>query len=169
MRFNQQANDSDDYYEQAEAIAKSINDDFALSFVYHHRGYQLINKPNPDYENGRRLSDEAAKIAAKLGLTDIHFWSLLNRGSCEHELSQFEQALATHHEAFDLARGQNNHYWMAGVQRSIGEDYDRMGNHDLAQQAFDESLSLWRHVKAKTQIADLTDYLSERDYTIRSE
>ncbi len=169
MRFNQQANDSDDYYEQAEAIAKSIDDDFALSFVFHHRGYQLINKPNPDYENGRRLSEEAAKIAAKLGLTDIHFWSLLNRGSCEHELGQFEQALATHREALELARGQNNHYWMAGVQRSIGEDYDRMGNHDLAQQAFDESLSLWRHVKAKTQIADLTDYLSERNYTIRSE
>ncbi|MBZ0309581.1 MAG: tetratricopeptide repeat protein [Anaerolineae bacterium] len=169
MRFNQNASDSDDYYEQAEAIARSTNDDFALSFVFHHRGYQLINKQNPDYEKGRQLSDEAANLAAKLGLTDIRFWSLLNRGSCEHELGQFEQALATHQEAFELARNQNNHYWMAGVLRSIGEDHDRMENHDQAQQAFNESLSLWRHVKAKTQIADLIDYLSERNYTIKSE
>jgi tetratricopeptide (TPR) repeat protein len=169
MRFNQNASHSDDYYDQAEAIARSTNDDFALSFVFHHRGYQLINKPNPDYENGRKLSDEAARIAAKLGLTDIHFWSLLNRGSSEHELGQFEQALATHQEAFDLAQSQSNHYWMAGVLRSIGEDHHRMGNHDQAQQAFDESLTLWRHVKAKTQIADLIDYLSERNYTIKSE
>jgi tetratricopeptide (TPR) repeat protein len=169
MHFHQNIDGSDAYYNQAEVIARSTDDLFALSFVLHHRGYQLINKPQPDYERGRQISDEAAKIATKLELVDIQFWSLLNRGSSEHELGQLEQALATHLEAYEIAQRQNNHYWMAGVLRSIGEDHHKMGNLEQAQQAFNESLIRWRHVKAKSQIADLIQYMSDRNYAVTPE
>jgi tetratricopeptide (TPR) repeat protein len=165
--FHQHAADSDTYYERAEAIARQIQDDFALGFVLHHRGYQFINQPEPDYERGRDLSDESAKIAEKLGLTDIHFWSLLNRGSCEHELGQLDLALATHQEAYALAAEQNNHYWMAGVLRSIGEDHHRLNNRSQAQEAFDESITLWHQIKVNAQVADLTKYMTERGYTAK--
>jgi tetratricopeptide (TPR) repeat protein len=135
--------------------------------VLHHRGYQFINQPEPDYERGRDLSDESAKIAEKLGLPDIHFWSLLNRGSCEHELGQLDLALATHQEAYALAAEQNNHYWMAGVLRSIGEDHHRLNNRSQAQEAFDESITLWHQIKVNAQVADLTKYMTERGYTAK--
>lgn len=169
MHFHQHADDASDYYNEAEAIARKLDDDFVLSFVLHHRGYQCINQNPPDYACGKDLSDEAAKLAAALGLSDIHFWSLLNRGSCEHELGLLNQALATHYEAYDLARDQNNHFWTAGALRSIGEDYHRMDNRIQAQEAFDGALALWRQVRAKAQAEDLVQYMKEREYTVKSE
>lgn len=164
VRFSQHDADADSYYEHAETIAREIADDFALGFVLHHRGYQFINQPIPDYERGRDLSDEAARIAAGLGLSDIQFWSLLNRGSCEHELGQLERALATHHEALQLAVEQGNHYWEAGVLRSIGEDYHRLNDRSRAQDAFDRALELWQGVKAKAQADDLLQFMSDNGY-----
>lgn len=164
VRFHQQAADADSFYERAETIAREIADDFALGFVLHHRGYQFINQPTPDYQRGRDLSDEAARIAAGLGLADIQFWSLLNRGSSEHELGQLDRALATHHEAYQLAAEQSNHYWMAGVLRSIGEDHHRLHDRVQAQDAFDRALDLWQRVKAKAQADDLLQFMSENGY-----
>ncbi|MBI5668052.1 MAG: tetratricopeptide repeat protein [Chloroflexi bacterium] len=169
MRLLQNADDANDYYGEAETIARNLSDDFVLGFVLHHQGYQFINQQPPDYERGKELSDEAAKIAAALRLPDIHFWSLLNRGSCEHELGELSQALATHYEAYELAKEQNNHFWLAGVLRSIGEDYHRMDNRVQAQAAFDEALALWREVKAKAQADDLIQYMNERAYTVQPE
>ncbi len=169
MHFQQSKSDADDYYEQAEAIARNENDDFALSFVLHHRGYQFINKPEPDYERGRELSDEAARIAAKLDQADIQFWSLINRGSAEHELGQLDMALATHREAFELAGHQHNYDWMAGALRSIGEDYHLIGNRREAQQAFDEALVLWRRVRAKAMVGDLIQHMEAQNYTVKPE
>jgi tetratricopeptide (TPR) repeat protein len=169
MHFEQKTDDADDYYAQAEVIARNLNDDFALGFVLQHRGYQFINRLEPDYEKGRELSDEAARIAAKLNESDLQFWSLINRGSSEHELGQLEVALTTHREAYDLACHENNHDWMAGALRSIGEDYHELGYHNEAQQAFDEALVLWQRIKAKAQATDLIQHMEARNYVVRQE
>lgn len=164
VRFHRHDADADRFYQRAETIARAIADDFALGFVLHHRGYQFINQPVPDYERGRDLSDEAAAIAAGLGVSDIQFWSLLNRGSCEHELGQLERALATHREAYQLATGESNHYWEAAALRSMGEDYHRLNDREQAQDAFDRALDLWQRVKAKAQADDLLQFMSEQGY-----
>jgi tetratricopeptide (TPR) repeat protein len=169
MRLHQNAADSSRYYDRAETIARNLDDNFVLAFVLHHRGYQFINQNPPDYVRGKELSDEAAKIAAAHELHDIHFWSLLNRGSCEHELGQLNQALATHYEAYTLAREQNNHFWTAGALRSIGEDYHRMDHRIQAQEAFDGALALWRQVKAKAQADDMIQYMKNREYAVKPE
>jgi tetratricopeptide (TPR) repeat protein len=169
MHFQLNGGDADDYYAQAETIARNLNDDFALSFVLHHRGYQFINQPQPDYERGRQLSDEAAALAAKLDVPDIYFFSLINRGSSEHELGQLDAALATHREAYAVACRENNHDWMAGALRSMGEDYHELGDYDEAQRAFDEALTLWRRIKAKAQAADLIQHMEAKNYTVKPE
>jgi tetratricopeptide (TPR) repeat protein len=169
MHLQQNRDDADDYYAQAEAIVRDLDDEFALSFVLQHRGYQFINRLDPDYERGRELSDEAARIAAKLNEPDLQFWSLINRGSSEHELGQLDVALATHREAYDLACRENNHDWKAGALRSIGEDYHELGYHDEAQQAFDEALTLWRRIKAKAQITDLIQHMAAINYAVKPE
>ena len=169
MHFQQKRDDADDYYAQAEAIARNLDDEFALSFVLHHRGYQFINRLEPDYERGRELSDEAARIADKLDVRDIYFFSLINRGSSEHELGHLETALATHQKAYELACRENNHDWMAGALRSIGEDYHELGYRDEAQHAFDEALTLWRRIKSKAQITDLIQHMAARNYAVKPE
>lgn len=169
VRFRQQAADADMYHQQAEKIAKTHEDDFALAQIIHNRGYQATFQAHPDYKLGRTLSDEAVEIASRQGLTAIHFWSLVNRGACEHELGHFEIALLTHREAYQLAQEHENYPWMAGALRSIGEDYDRLGERTEAQKAFDEALALWQQSGAKAMVDDLISYMQEKNYTIRVE
>ncbi len=164
--FAQKKEEADDYYQRAEALARELGDGFALSFVLHHRGYQFINQPQPDYHKGRELSDEAATIAAANELTDIHFWSLINRGSAEHELGLLEIALQTHQEAHTAAVRENNHDWMAATLRSMGEDHHKMGSRAEAQAEFDQALGLWRGMHAKAQVDDLIEYMRAGNYSI---
>jgi tetratricopeptide (TPR) repeat protein len=169
-RFLQNAADADRYYETAEQIARESQDDYALSFVLHHRGYYMTQRqPNPDHEAGWRLSDEAAAIAARYELHDLHFHSLINRGGSEYELGRIQDALATHLEAHNLAQTQNNHPWMASALQSLGEDYHALEDHARAQQSFDEALTLWRQAGGKAQARTLIDFMESRGYTVKPE
>ncbi len=167
--FEQKKPQADDYYRRAEALARALDDSFALSFVLHHRGYQLINKPEPEYAQGRALSGEAAQIAAAHELTEIYFYSLINRGSAEHELGLLAAALDTHQEAHGLAIQENNHYWIAASSRSIGEDQSKLGRRVEAQAAFDRALELWRGMQAKAEADDLIQYMRTENYDIKPE
>jgi len=169
VRFLQNAPDADDYYEEAEQIARNSQDDFALSFVLHHRGYQLLNKPDPDYERGWKLSDEAAAIAARLELPDVHFHSLINRGAAEFELGRINEALKTHQEAHSLADAQHNLPWLAYALQSLGEDFDRLQNREQAQQAFDRALAIWRQTGGKAQAAKLIEFMHSHEYAVQPE
>ncbi|MBZ0294534.1 MAG: tetratricopeptide repeat protein [Anaerolineae bacterium] len=169
VRFLQSLPDADHYYEEAEQIARTSNDDFAMAFVLHHRGYQLLNKPDADYERGRALSDEAATIAERLELPDIHFHSLINRGAAEFELGRVKEALATHQQAHALASTHHNHPWLAYALQSIGEDYDRLQQQEQAQQAFDQALAIWRQTGGKAQAATLTEFMHTHQYTVQPE
>ena len=169
VRFLQNAPDADHYYEEAEQIARNCDDKFAVGFALHHRGYQLLNKREPDYEKGWELSDEAATIAEQLELSDIHFHSLINRGAAEFELGRIEEALATHQQAHALASTHHNHPWLAYALQSIGEDYDRLQNQEQAQQAFDQALAIWRQTGGKAQAATLIEFMHAHQYTVQPE
>ena len=128
-----------------------------------------MNKPDPDYERGLALSDEAATIAQQLELPDIHFHSLINRGAAEFELGRINEALATHQQAHTLASTHHNHPWLAYALQSIGEDYDRLQNQEQAQQAFDQALTIWRQTGGKAQAATLIEFMHTHQYTIQPE
>ena len=168
VRFLQQAEDADDYYDQAEQCARNLDDAGALAFVLHHRGFHEMQKQPPDYEAGRRLSDEAARLAQQLDRTDIHFFSLINRGGCELMLEQPERALESHQAALDVAKNHRSYPWQASALQSIGEDYHTMGNIDAAQNAFDQALELWRQSGAKEPETVLTDFMDDNGYRVKS-
>jgi tetratricopeptide (TPR) repeat protein len=167
VRLLQKHAEADLYYTQAEQIARQSNDDFALCFVLHHRGFQLMIKDDPDYETARQLSAEAAVIAERLPHHEILFSSLLNRGGCELALGQPEQALKTHQEAYRIAQAQQNNPWIASVLYSIGEDYHHLDNRDEAQKYLNHSLSLWQQSGAMAQVNVLIDFMEERDYEVK--
>ena len=168
VRFRQKADDADGYYVKAEQIARAHNDEFALCFVLHHRGNQLMNMETPDYEASRQLSDEAAQIAEQLGHHELYTLSLINRGGCELELGLMEEALTTHRQALQQAESQGNYAWMAYALQSIGEDLHHMNERGEAQAALDRSLSLWRQIGSKAQEAALVQFMEERQYKVES-
>ncbi|MBC7811187.1 MAG: tetratricopeptide repeat protein, partial [Burkholderiales bacterium] len=178
IRFRQNAADSDSYYEQAERIAREHSqrhdDDFALCFVLHHRGYMEGVRGEAEsnrvrLEQSRALSDEAAAIAARLGLHELHFHSLINRGAAEHELQEYLTAHAIHESAYLLAREQGNYPWMASALQSMGEDEHCLGRTEQAQRHLDEALALWRQSGGKAQVMELTGFMQRHDYTIKPE
>jgi tetratricopeptide (TPR) repeat protein len=169
-RFLQNDPQADSYYEAAEQIAREQQDDFALCFTLHHRGYQMMQRrPNPDYEGGWRLTNEAAEIATRHGLSELQFHSLIMRGGCEYELGRPQEALTTHLEAYSLAQAQSNHPWMASALQSLGEDYHALGDRDRAQQSFDQALALWRETGGKAQAETLIDFMQARSFSVSPE
>lgn len=169
VRFLERQANADDYYQQAEAIARTLDDPFALSFVLHHRGFQLLNKPEPDLQRGYELSDEAAQIAARHDLHEIHFYSLINQGSAAYDMGQPDEALATHQAAYALAQAQGNQPWTAYALQSMGQDYDCLEQREKAQGAFDEALALWRDLDGKAQAATLIEFMEEKKYAVQPE
>lgn len=167
VRFRQKADDAEQYLEQAYQVATTHHDDAALSIILQHRSYQAMIKDNPDYESGRRFANEASEVAKRLDLHEIHFAALLNRGGCELELKLFDQALATHHQAYEFARRRGNHDWMGVALHSMGEDYDNLGNLVQAQQSFDEALSILQEIKANARLQKLITYMQSKGYQIR--
>jgi tetratricopeptide (TPR) repeat protein len=167
VRVLQKMTDSDDYYAQAEQIARRSQDDFALCFVLHHRGFQLMTKASPDYATARDLSDEAVAIAARLPHHEILFSSLLNRGGCEMELGLLEEALKTHQQAYQMAKAQRNHPWMAIALHAIGEDYHHLNNRTEAQRYLDQALLLWKKSGATAQVNALVDFMQQQDYVVK--
>lgn len=168
VRFRQMADDAEDYFERAYKLASEHHADDALGTILSHRGYYAMKRDSPDYESARRFADEAVQVAIRLGLDELHYSALLNRGGCEYELKLFDQALATHHEVYEFAQEKGNHMWMGQAMRSMGEDYEGLGNREEAQRCFDEALALWDNNEAAVHTREVITYMKTHHYTVRS-
>jgi tetratricopeptide (TPR) repeat protein len=168
VRFRQKADDADDYHQQAEAIAREHEDAIVLAQVVHNRGAQAVHEtnPEPDYELGRKLSDEAAQIAQDRGLVDVYFFSLLNRGAAELNLDLYQDALNTHQIAFDFAKSQQNILWMGESAFAMGQDYHMLGERTEAQGSLDEAIKYFKECGAKALIDELAEFSDTNDYQI---
>ncbi len=171
VRFRQRADDFDTYHQQAETIAREHDDTMVLAQVLHNRGANALEKDTPyfDAKRGRDLSNEAVTLAKTIDNTQLHFYSLLNRGAGEHELGDYEQALATHGEAHSLAMEVEYHPWIADTQYSMGEDLHALGQRDEAQQCFDEALHLYQTSGWKAKVEQLTQFMEDNNYRIAKE
>jgi tetratricopeptide (TPR) repeat protein len=163
---DQNSDEVDSYFEQAYQIADSLDDDFLRGFVLEHRGYHAQLKG--DYEATRRYFAEEAALAERIDDLETQFFALLNLGSAEHELEQFSDALSHHQKALEIARAQDNHIWMAHALQSLGEDYHRLENGDLAQQCFSEALSLFRESGLQAKVTEVETYMRSANYAIKS-
>lgn len=168
VRFRQGADDFDAYHQRAEAIARANQDSMALAQVLHNRGANALEKKMPyfDAEVGRNLSAQAVDIAEQNNYTALYFNSLLNRGAGEHELGDYEQALATHHKAYEIAEKEAYLPWKADAKYSMGEDLHKMNKLDEAQICFNEALELYQESGWKAKVEELTDFMEDNGYLI---
>jgi tetratricopeptide (TPR) repeat protein len=168
VRFRQGASDSDNYHQLAEAIAREQQDDIVLCQVLSNRGAQAIDdkNPTPDYQLGKQLSEEAARLAKANQLHHLYFYALLNGGSAEHELRAYADALLTHQFAYDFAHTQHNYLWMAEAQVSLGEDYHKLGKSTEAQERFTDAIRLFNECGANARADSLMRYMREHQYVI---
>ena len=168
VRFRQGANDSDNYHQLAEVIAREHNDEIVLCQILSNRGAQAIHDQNPqrDFVLGKRLSEESARLAEKHQLHHLYFYAVLNRGSAEHELGTYDAALATHQQAYEFAHSKHNYLWLAEVSQSLGEDYEALGKVDEAQQKFNDAVRFYNECGAKNRADYVLQYMRDKKYPV---
>jgi tetratricopeptide (TPR) repeat protein len=168
VRYRQNADDADEYHQQAEAIARQNDDAYGLAQVLHNRGAQAVHEanPEPDYALGIKLSDEAAQIAKEHGIDHLYFYSMLNRGAGEHESSLLSDAAKSHQLAYDFAEQKANHFWMAESLYALGEDYHQMNRPDEARKHFENALKFAKETGAVAVINQIADYANNHDYQL---
>jgi tetratricopeptide (TPR) repeat protein len=164
---DQNSDEVDSYFEQAYRIADDLDDNFLRGFVLEHRGYHAQSKG--DYEATRRFFAEEAALAERIDDLETLFFALLNLGSAENDLEQLQDALAHHQRALEIARAQDNRIWMAHALQSLGEDYHRLENDDLAQQCLREALALFRESGLQAKVTEVETYLKSASDVIQSE
>jgi len=166
VRARQGANDSANYHQLAESIAREEQDEIALAQVLINRGAEIMLSENPDYEKVCQLSEEAANLAHNNQLHHIYFVALLNRGAGEHELGRYKDALKTHEKAYDFARLQANYPWMADALYSIGEDYHKVDERDKAQTSFDHAIKLLYECGNEIKAEQLQAFMRKNNYQV---
>ncbi|MBZ0317291.1 MAG: hypothetical protein K8L91_12785 [Anaerolineae bacterium] len=164
-----QGGDPEPYYTEAYALALDHNDDHGRAYVLSHRSFYEGQKTPPSYENSRRCCDEAIEIAARLGLHEIHFMALINRGNCERVLRLLELALTSDQDAYRLAYELDNRHWMAEALFSLGEDYHTIGDRTEAQHHLDQAHMLWKASGTKSRLDRLYQFMREKNYSLPSD
>jgi tetratricopeptide (TPR) repeat protein len=160
---------ADDYHRQAETIAQEIGNDNVRCQVLLNRGTQALNdaNPNPDYELGRDLCQQAAELADTINNEALRFWALLNMGAAEHEMGDHEMALLSHLQAYNFARAQRNHPWEAEALYSLGEDYHELGQRAEAEKHLNLALKRYKESGVKAKVESVTTFIVAHDYRVQ--
>jgi len=167
VRFQQNADDASAFFEQAETIAKTNRDDLALSIVLEHRGHHA--RAQKENEAARGFFQEALKVAERLQSPERTFFALLNIGAQEYDMGLMREALANHQRAFRIADEHDNHLWRANAVQCIGEDYHGLGDRENALKNLSSALHQFRSFGATARVAEIMQFMKERNYPIESE
>lgn len=164
VRADQGADDAASAFDQAEQIARELDDGYLRAFVLEHQGYHA--QAGRDYATARRCFAEEAALAEQMSDGEAHFFALLNLGSAEHELGEFAAALAHHQQALEIAQGQDNRIWQAHARQSMGEDYHRLGDRSQAERCFAEALALFREGGMNAKSHEVEAYMQTAGYPL---
>jgi transcriptional regulator with XRE-family HTH domain/tetratricopeptide (TPR) repeat protein len=163
-RFQQKAADAETYLEMAYRLATDNQDDRALGLILQHLSHKAANSQPPDWEAGRRFADEAVALAIRLNWPDSQFAGLLNRGSCEMELKQYDAAVASHQAAHDLAARSGNQDGLAVALRCLGEDFHHQGDEQKAQANFSKALKMFDQLGDSASKRELLEFMEQAGY-----
>jgi DNA-binding SARP family transcriptional activator len=167
-RFRQGADDASAYYDQAYALASSLDDPAPMIYILSHRSFYEGTKQPPDFEKALRFSNEAAQLAARHHLYDVQWAALVNRGIAERELGRLDEALDTHRAAIQLAREQDNRVWEAQALFSLAKAHHERNEQTKAAHYLQESLTLCTASSITAWIQEITDFMQTHQYPIRT-
>lgn len=171
--FQQHKDDSDEILRHAYKLAKTHNDDLALSHILQIMSY--ISGEKEEYEKAHQLCTESIEVTKRLrikgliGQADANynlFFTLFNLGVAEHKLKCYRKALHNYNLALSIAQEENNQLWKAYALHEIGEMYHEMNQRCLAQENYDRALALYYQNNARSDTETLVSFMQSEDYII---
>lgn len=176
VRFEENAEDADEFLERAYQLAKTTKDNLALSRVLQNRSYLAYLKG--DAGEMHRLTREAVDVARRLKNTPsvtqsevdhTLFFTILNMGEAELLMGNFEDALACRLEALEIAQEHDNKIWMAYAFQEIGEMYHGVNERLLARENLSRALTLYRDNNEVVRFNKLSGFMKRENYQITGE
>jgi tetratricopeptide (TPR) repeat protein len=167
IRFQQNSDDYDSYFEHAYQIAEKNEDDFALSHVLDNRGG--CAKEKGDFDTAHRYYTQAAEVAERIAMPERLSRSLYNLGMVEVEMGRFDHALGNHQRAYSIAVEEDSHFMIATAYSGMACAYHGLGQRNKSQEFFDKALVLYRRQGAERYVTWVVSFMEKEGYAIKSE
>jgi serine/threonine protein kinase/tetratricopeptide (TPR) repeat protein len=153
------------YLQEAEQIATAAGDDLLTSRVLENQGY-YYGAIKGDLTAARDIFARQAEIGERLDNPGRLFFALSNLGAAYNELGQSDAARGPLERALQVARDADNQPWQAQALYILATMHHKQNQRDLAQQALDEALGLFRACGIVAKVAELTEFITANHYTI---
>ena len=173
VRFHQNGQDADTYFDQAQNLAEKHSDDIALSQVLEHQAY--VAGKRADWVETKLLYEESILAmrrlqrnpkARKMEINERLFFALLNLGEAERKLDCFDESLKLRKQALEIAKELNHQMWIAYALQEIGEMYHDVDNRNLAQENYQKAIYLYEINNAQPDLEALTTFMRSENYSL---
>ncbi len=174
VRFNK-GEEASTFFEAAYKLAKTQQDDLLLGHIAHYKGFIALSEEN--WQEASYWNKEAIRFT-KLALTALPetkeinttlFFSLLNLGESEKNLSRLLEAFEIRQTALQLAQTQKNIVWIGYALEGIAEIHHELGEKVKAQEHYQRALELFYENNALSDMEMLIQTMKEQNYTVKKE
>jgi serine/threonine protein kinase/tetratricopeptide (TPR) repeat protein len=151
--------------EEASQIAHTVGDNLLITRVLEQQGYYYA-KAKHDFEAAAGVYARQVTLAEQLGEPERLFFALQNLGAARLDSGQLSEALSELGKALDLARGQDNHLWVAHTLYPMGVVHHQMSDQVSARQCFEQAMELYRATGHTAKIEAIIDYMAQAGYPV---
>lgn len=162
---------AEDVINSDEVVDKYDADDikFMRAYYLHERGLFLTFAMG-DFVGARESYALEVTLAKELDESRLHCIGLVNLGTAEYMLEQFDSALEHLGEALDVANRNNNLIWRGMAYEALGETYHAMQEYPSAQTQFNEALAAYKASGVVSFLAKVMEYMqTQEEYVIPAE
>jgi|GEM_PF-633515 len=151
-----------------EVVDKYDADDikFMRAYYLHERGL-FFTFAMGDFVAARESYTMEVTLAKELDESRLHCIGLVNLGTAEYMLEEFDSALEHLSEALEVANRNNNLIWRGMAYEALGETYHAMQEYPMAQTQFNEALSAYKASGVVSFLAKVMEYMqTHEEYVI---
>lgn len=157
-------------------LAQELGDDVALSHVLQNWSY--VAGQGDDVDLVLSICQEAVDVALRLKrsrspvpieVDQKLFYSLFNLGEAFRLKGSTDESLDCRRQALGIARERDQILWAAYALEEIGTTHHEREEPDLAREALDESLALYRAAGADYHVANVLELMRELGFVLQEE
>jgi len=132
------------FLEEVAEFAQTLDDEYWIGFVREMQGY--LAQLQGDYAKCRELYQQNVELGQRINDLPTLFFALLNLGSAERDLQQYDAAISHHQRALHVAQEQDIRYWIGLALHALGTDYYYVEDHLRAKQLLDEAHDIYEEL-----------------------
>lgn len=133
----------DDYFERGHRLVSAPEDEVALGFLYQQQS--VAKGLAEEYEASRNFGEKAVQINRQFAETNPprYLFSLLNLGTAEERLGNFEKAIEIHTAGYEMALEKGQKRLAADMAFSLAQDLHEQGRDEQIKDKLEKARRLY--------------------------